>query len=87
MKIFNIRIINLNKVEGVIRMDLSVVSDQEIVVLVKKLRKMITEKKELIGTGIDENAVFELQDEIDRFNKSLKVYCSEVEKRDIIHQL
>ncbi|MCZ6943616.1 hypothetical protein EJ131_24500 [Bacillus mycoides] len=68
-------------------MDLSVVSDQEIVILVKKLRKMITEKKELIGTGIDENAVFELQDEIDRFNKSLKVYCSEVEKRDIIHQL
>ncbi len=58
--------------EGVIRKDLSVVSDQEIVVLVKKLRKMITEKKELIGTGIDENAVFELQDEINRFNKSLK---------------
>ncbi|PHE10074.1 hypothetical protein COF41_29860 [Bacillus toyonensis] len=55
-----------------IRKDLSVVSDQEIVVLVKKLRKMITEKKELIGTGIDENAVFELQDEINRFNKSLK---------------
>ncbi|MED2615404.1 hypothetical protein [Bacillus toyonensis] len=70
-----------------IRKDLSVVSDQEIVVLVKKLRKMITEKKELIGTGIDENAVFELQDEINGFNKSLKVYCSEVEKRDIIHQL